>query len=33
MTTIYVPPGEQGDEAVKKLIPNLHKMAQGKRDD
>lgn len=31
MTTIYVPPGDDGDDAVKRIIPNLHKMAQGKR--
>ena len=29
--TIYVPPGDEGDEVVKRLLPNLHKMAQGKR--
>lgn len=30
--TIFVPDTEAGDEAVKRLIPNLHKMAEGERD-
>jgi len=28
---IYVPPGEQGDEIAKQIIPNLHKIARRER--
>lgn len=28
---IYVPEGEQGDEVVKRIIPQLYAMAESKR--
>lgn len=31
--TIYVPEGEEGDEIVMRLLPQLHKMAEGERHD
>lgn len=33
MKKIIVPPGEDGDEVLKRMIPNLHKMARGERNE
>ena len=29
--TIYVPPGEEGDEAVMRIIPKLHAMTKAEQ--